>query len=126
MMFVMIPRAAVSIQRINEVLDTKVTINGGTYTNSEYAFNVHDNCKTTTTIILHEGVTYYNFLKNGTTDVTASDIITIDKAITLDGNGKTLTSTAVSLAGSIEAIIRRETANIAMALAIFNRVFVIK
>ncbi|MBO7248174.1 MAG: hypothetical protein J6V02_07505, partial [Bacteroidaceae bacterium] len=27
-------------------------------------------------------------------DITASDIITIDKAITLDGNGKTLTSTA--------------------------------
>ena len=51
-----------------------VNVYGGTYTNSKYAFNVHDNCQTTTTIILHEGVTYYNFLKNGTTDVIASDI----------------------------------------------------
>ena len=51
-----------------------VNVYGGTYMDSAYAFNVHDNCGTTTTIILHEGITYKNFLKNGTTDVTASDI----------------------------------------------------
>ena len=52
----------------------KVNVYGGTYTESKYAFNVHDNCGTTTTIILHEGIRFANFLKNGTTDVIASDI----------------------------------------------------
>jgi len=52
----------------------KVDVYGGTYTNTEYAFNVHDNCGTTTTIVLHEGIEYYTFLKNGSTDVTQSDI----------------------------------------------------
>ena len=51
-----------------------VNVYGGTYTDSAYAFNVHDNCGTTTTIVLHEGITYKQFLKSGTTDVTTSDI----------------------------------------------------
>ena len=51
-----------------------INVYGGTYTDSAYAFNVHDNCGTTTTIVLHEGITYKQFLKSGTTDVTASDI----------------------------------------------------
>ena len=60
-------------------------------------------------VITYEGSDYYHafaslksaieFAKDGETiklirDVTASEIITINKAITLDGNGKTLTSTA--------------------------------
>ena len=51
-----------------------VNVYGGTYTDSAYAFNVHDNCGSTTTIVLHEGIEYADFLKNGTTDVTKSDI----------------------------------------------------
>ena len=58
------------------VNNTSVMINvyGGTFTDTDYAFNVHDNCGTTTTIVLHEGISYYTFLKNGTTDVTQADI----------------------------------------------------
>lgn len=58
------------------VNNTSATVNvyGGRYTESAYAFNVHDNCGSTTTIILHEGITYADFLKNGTTDVIASDL----------------------------------------------------
>ena len=52
----------------------KVNVYGGTYTESKYAFNAHDNCGSTPVIVLHEGIVYANFLKNGTTDVTASDI----------------------------------------------------
>ena len=51
-----------------------VNVYGGTYTDSAYAFNVHDNCGTTPVMVLHKGITYADFLKNGTTDVTASDI----------------------------------------------------
>ncbi len=52
-----------------------INVYGGTYTDSEYAFNVHDsNCGTTPVIVLHEGITYADFLKNGTTNVTQSDI----------------------------------------------------
>ena len=51
-----------------------VNVYGGTYTNTAYAFNVHDNCGSTTTIVLHEGIEYADFLKNGTIDVTKSDI----------------------------------------------------
>lgn len=51
-----------------------INVYGGSYNDSEYAFNVHDNCGTTTTIVLHEGITYDTYLKNGTTDVTQSDI----------------------------------------------------
>jgi len=52
----------------------KVNVYGGTYTDSAYAFNVYDECGKTPTIVLHEGITYADFLKDGTTDVTASDI----------------------------------------------------
>lgn len=51
-----------------------VNVYGGTYTNSEYAFNAHDNCKTTTVIVLHEGIAYKTYLKNGATDLIASDM----------------------------------------------------
>jgi len=51
-----------------------INVYGGDYTNCAYAFNVHDNCKNTTTIVLHEGIEFNTFLKNGTTDVTASDL----------------------------------------------------
>ena len=51
-----------------------VNVYGGTYTDTKYAFNVHDNCGTNTTIILHEGIEFADFLKSGTTDVIASDI----------------------------------------------------
>jgi hypothetical protein len=51
-----------------------INVYGGTYTNSKYAFNVHDKCKTTTTIVLHEGITYADFFK-GTIDLVQSDII---------------------------------------------------
>lgn len=51
-----------------------VNVYGGTYTNSAYAFNVHDNCESTPVIVLHEGITYADFLKKGEIDVTANDI----------------------------------------------------
>lgn len=52
-----------------------VNVYGGTYTNSQYAFNAHDtSCANTPVIVLHEGITYADFLKNGTTDVTQIDI----------------------------------------------------
>jgi hypothetical protein len=35
---------------------------------------VHDNCGNTPVIVLHEGITFADFLKNGTTDVIASDM----------------------------------------------------
>ena len=55
--------------------NTTVHVYGGNYTDSAYAFNVHDtNCGNTTVLVLHEGITYAKFLKNGTIDVTASDI----------------------------------------------------
>ena len=50
-----------------------VNVYGGTYTDSKYAFNVHDNCGTTPVMVLHEGITYADFLK-GTTDLTQSDL----------------------------------------------------
>ena len=51
-----------------------VNVYGGTYTGSAYAFNAHDTSANAPVIVLHEGITYADFLKNGTTDVTASDI----------------------------------------------------
>lgn len=52
-----------------------VNVYGGTYTNSKYAFNTHDtSCAGTPVIILHEGITYADFLKNGTVNVIQSDI----------------------------------------------------
>jgi hypothetical protein len=49
-------------------------------------------------------------------DITASDIITIDKAITLDGNGKTLTSTAgraINVSGADGEVIIKNLAIVA-------------
>jgi len=51
-----------------------VNVYGGTYTGSAYAFNTHDNLDNSTGIVLHEGVTFEKFLKNGTGDVIKSDI----------------------------------------------------
>ena len=57
------------------VNNASITVNvyGGTFTESAYAFNVHDNCGTTPVIVLHEGISYSDFFK-GTTDLIASDI----------------------------------------------------
>lgn len=52
----------------------KINVYGGTYTETKYAFNAHDNCGNTPVIVLHEGISYADFLKSGTTDVIASDI----------------------------------------------------
>ena len=42
---------------------------------SEYAFNADDSkCGNNTVMVLHEGVTYKKFLKNGTIDVIGSDL----------------------------------------------------
>ena len=52
----------------------KVHVYGGDYSDSTYAFNVHDtNCANTPVIVLHEGISYPHFMKNGTTDVIGSD-----------------------------------------------------
>lgn len=52
-----------------------INVYGGTYTNSAYAFNAHDtSCANTAVITLHEGITYTDFLKNGTTNVIQSDL----------------------------------------------------
>ena len=82
----------------NGAEDGTVTINGST-----------EGVTVTVAVITYEGSDYYygftsieaaiEFAKEGDTvtlirDVTAKDIIVIDKAITLDGNGKKLTSTA--------------------------------
>ena len=50
-----------------------VNVYGGTFTNSAYAFNVHDNCGSTPVIVIHEGITYADFFKQST-DLTAADI----------------------------------------------------
>ena len=48
---------------------------GGNFENNEYAFNVHDtSCAGATVMVLHEGITYADYLKNGTVDVIASDL----------------------------------------------------
>lgn len=85
--------SAVYVNNPNVFID----VYGGTYLDSKYAFNVHDNCNTTTVITLHEGVVFETFLKNGTVDVIASDInngriaIADDcKLETYTENGKTL------------------------------------
>jgi len=70
-----------------------INVYGGTYTSTKYAFNVHDNCKNTTTIVLHEGIVYDTFLKNGNTDVTLSDlnsgrIVTSDGCEIVSENGR--------------------------------------
>jgi hypothetical protein len=51
-----------------------INVYGGTYTDSAYAFNAHDNCGQTTVIALHEGIVYNDFFKNGTVDVTQNDL----------------------------------------------------
>ena len=51
-----------------------VNVYGGTYTESKYAFNAHDTSANAPVITLHEGITYADFLKNGTTDLIKSDI----------------------------------------------------
>ena len=52
-----------------------IHVYGGNFMESDYAFNVHDTkCGNTPVITLHEGVVFKNFLKNGTTDVFASDL----------------------------------------------------
>ncbi len=58
------------------VNNANVTINvyGGDFSESGYAFNAHDTSANAPVIILHEGVTYKDFMKNGTTNVIASDI----------------------------------------------------
>lgn len=58
------------------VNNASATINvyGGTYTETKYAFNAHDTSAKAPVIVLHEGITYKDFLKNDTTDVIASDI----------------------------------------------------
>ena len=62
------------LRRFFQKATALVNVYGGTYTDTAYAFNVHDNCGSTTTIVLHEGIEYADFLKNGTTDVIKSDI----------------------------------------------------
>lgn len=58
------------------VNNDNVTINvyGGDFSDSVYAFNAHDTYANAPVIILHEGITYKDFLKNGTTNVIANDI----------------------------------------------------
>ena len=51
-----------------------VNVFGGTYTGSAYAFNVDDKNANAPVIVLHEGITYADFLKGNTTDVTQKDI----------------------------------------------------
>jgi len=52
-----------------------INVYGGNYSENAYDFNAHDSkCGNTPVIILHEGVEFNRFLKNGTTDVIASDM----------------------------------------------------
>lgn len=57
------------------VNNASITVNvyGGTFTDTAYAFNVHDNCGSTPVITLHEGITYADFFK-GTIDLVAQDV----------------------------------------------------
>lgn len=59
------------------VNNASVTIHvyGGDYSDCAYAFNVHDNVgqPESPVILLHEGIAFQTFLKNGTTDVIKSD-----------------------------------------------------
>ena len=52
----------------------KINVYGGTYTDTAYAFNAHDNNGNTPVIVLHEGIVYADFFKDGTTDVIGSDM----------------------------------------------------
>jgi len=51
-----------------------IHVYGGDFTNCDYAFNVMDSCGSTACIVLHEGIEFKQFLKNGTIDVIQSDI----------------------------------------------------
>jgi len=51
-----------------------INVYGGDFSESVYAFNTHDTSANAPVIVLHEGVTYKDFLKNGTIDVIASDL----------------------------------------------------
>ena len=65
-----------------------VNVYGGTYTDSRYAFNAHDTNANAPVITLHEGITFADFLKGGTKDVTGQDItggrIVLAEGCTLD------------------------------------------
>ncbi|MBR5140810.1 MAG: SipW-dependent-type signal peptide-containing protein [Clostridia bacterium] len=50
-----------------------INVYGGSYSDAAYAFNVHNNCGSTTVIVLHEGIEYADFFKD-TTDLTKQDI----------------------------------------------------
>ena len=52
-----------------------INVYGGNFMESAYAFNAHDTkCANTPVITLYEGVSYRDFLKNGTVDVTTADL----------------------------------------------------
>jgi len=67
-----------------------IHVYGGNYLDSAYAFNAHDTSANAPVLILHEGVTFKQFLKNGTTDVIQSDL---NKGRIVPADGCELTQT---------------------------------
>ena len=100
-------------------LTNEVSINVATLVRGEYWYGFETIDAALATAEAGETITLIR-------DVTASEIITIEKAITLDGNGKTLTSTAgrainVDCAGAVTIKNLTINANGARAINIINK-----